>query len=32
MNHLCKVKIVDIEQIVQVSEPNNEAQQNNTSV
>ena len=26
MNHLCKVNIVDIEQIVQVSEPNNEAQ------
>ena len=32
MNHLCKVNIVNIEQIVQVSEPNNEAQQNNTSV
>ena len=27
-----QVNIVDIEQIVQVSKPNNEAQQNNTSV
>ena len=26
MKHLCKVNIVDIEQIFQVSEPNNEAQ------
>ena len=32
MNYLCKVDIVDIEQIVQVSEPNNEEHQNNTFV
>ena len=32
MNHLCKVNIDDIEQIVKVSELNNEAQQNNISV
>ena len=31
MNYLCKVDIVDIERIVQVSEPNNEEHQNNTS-
>ena len=28
MNDLCKVNIIDIEQIVQVSEPKNEAEQN----